>query len=173
MPCDWIYYPSTRRPPEELALIVDIFNKRFDQICSPEHTCASNEVLGIVRDDLVANGFLVEKGKKKEEHIEVPVLFGARGEIEKSFLADAFLEEKGVVLEVEAGRATVNYQFLKDFFEACMMQDARYLVIAVRRVYEGGGMNSKDFEKVKVFFKTLYASDRLEIPLEGIMVIGY
>jgi len=30
-------------------------------------------------------------------------------------------------LEVEAGRAYTNYQFLKDLFQACMMHDVQYL----------------------------------------------
>jgi hypothetical protein len=36
------------------------------------------------------------------------------------------------VVEVEAGRGVVNYQFLKDFFEACTMVGVEKLCIAVR-----------------------------------------
>jgi hypothetical protein len=63
----------------------------------------------------------------------------------------------------------MNYQFLKDLFEACMMFDVEYLVIVVRRKY----LKVNDFTEIVDFFDTLYASDRIELPLKGILVIGY
>jgi hypothetical protein len=48
------------------------------------------------------------------QKIHVPVLFGANGKVEKSFDADAYSPKAGFVLEVEAGRAVANNQFLKD-----------------------------------------------------------
>jgi hypothetical protein len=99
----------------------------------------------------------------------VPVLFGLNGILEKSFEADAYHNENKTVLEIEAGRGVTNYQFLKDLFQACMMNNVEYLVIGVRRIYR----TSKDFEKVVTFFDTLYASDRLQLPLKGILVVGY
>ena len=54
-----------------------------------------------------------------------------------------------------------------------MMKDVEYLAIAVRRLYEGGGRKSKDYERVVAFFDTLYASTRLELPLRDVVVIGY
>jgi hypothetical protein len=50
-----------------------------------------------------------------------------------------------------------------------MMNEVLYLVIAVRNNYR----KSNDFGKVKTFFETLYASQRLKLPLKGIMIIGY
>ncbi|WP_336774145.1 hypothetical protein [Paenibacillus sp. MMO-58] len=38
-----------------------------------------------------------------------------------AFEADAYNKEFETVLEIEAGRAATNYQFLKDLFQACMM----------------------------------------------------
>ena len=49
------------------------------------------------------------------------------------------------------------------------MCDVDYLCIAVRNVYR----KSKDFEKVCLFFDTLYQSGRLGIPLKGLLIIGY
>ena len=96
----------------------------------------SNAVLSKVADALRERGFEVERGKKKDEKIYIPVLFGRQGEVEKSFDADAVHWDGRMVLEVEAGRGVVNNQFLKDLFQACMMQDIDYLGIAVRREYE-------------------------------------
>jgi hypothetical protein len=96
-------------------------------------------------------------------------LFGLNGQLEKSFDADAFHKEAGFVVEVEAGRGVVNNQFLKDLFQACMMNDVYYLAIAVRNGYKG----NRDFEIVCRFMDTLYASQRLQLPLRGILVLGY
>ena len=49
------------------------------------------------------------------------------------------------------------------------MQDVDYVVIAVRQDYRGGD----DFSKVISFLDTLYASTRLELPLTGVLIIGY
>ena len=35
------------------------------------------------------------------------------------------------------------------------------------------GRRNNDFEYVIRFFNTLYASNRLKLPLEGLLVIGY
>jgi hypothetical protein len=75
--------------------------------------------LAHVADGLGALGFRVEAGKKKAEKIQVPVLFGASGKVEKSFDADVHHPKAGFVLEVEVGRAVANNQFLKDLFQAC------------------------------------------------------
>lgn len=84
-------------------------------------------------------------------------------------MADAIHFNERIVVEVEAGRAVVNNQFLKDIFQASMMVDIEYLVLAVRNTYRG----SDDFQKVYNFLDTLYTSQRIKLPLKGILVIGY
>ncbi len=107
--------------------------------------------------------------KKAIDKIQVPVLFGRNGQVEKSFEADAYDPTTGTVLEIEAGRAVVNNAFLKEVFQACLMQDVDFAAIAVRIVYR----RSRDFDRVVTFFDTLYASRRLTLPLKGVPVIGY
>lgn len=99
----------------------------------------------------------------------MPVLFGLNNKIDKSFDADGLSRDGRIVLEVEAGRAVVNYQFLKDIFQASMMHGVHYLVVAVRNNYRG----SDDFHRVYSFLETLYISSRLLLPLDGIVLIGY
>jgi hypothetical protein len=130
---------------------------------------SSNDVLKLVRPGLIALGFEVEGGSRIVDRIRVPVLFGANGRIDKAFDADAWHREEGVVVEVEAGRGVTNYQFLKDLFEACMMHGVKYLVIAVRNLYR----RNDDWKVVTTFFDTMYASQRLKLPLAGILAIGY
>ncbi|HRC67109.1 MAG TPA: hypothetical protein PK976_04145 [Bacteroidales bacterium] len=150
--------------------IVKVFEDSSEIIDSETHVeQESNKVLSKIRDGLINIGFQVEAGKKADEKINVPVLFGKNGKIVRSFDADAYCEENGFVIEVEAGRGVTNYQFLKDLFQACMMHEVNYLAIAVRNKYR----NNRDYEKVQTFFETLYASQRLQLPLKGILVIGY
>jgi hypothetical protein len=111
----------------------------------------------------------VEQGKAKTQQIRRPVLFGRNGKVSKSFHADAYHGDSKLVLEVEAGRGVANNQFLKDLFQACMMQDVDYLAIAVCNRY--GQLD--DFEAVIRFFETLYASRRLMLPLKGVLIIGF
>ena len=166
---EWYYFPKHTRIPHHLSKIVKIFEDNYERIASPSHTLASNEVLAQVREDLTQAGFQVEKSKQSKDKIHVPVLFGLNGDVKKSFDADAFNKETATVLEVEAGRALTNHQFLKDLFEASMMENATFLAIAVRQRYR----NHNDFEKIIDFFDTLYSSGRIQLPLKGILIIGY
>jgi hypothetical protein len=153
--------------------VVAAFEASHASFTSDEHKFNSNEALALVAPHLKALGFAVESGKKKVEKISVPVLYGNSGTIDKSFDADAYHEEGKFVIEVEAGRGLVNYQFLKDLFQACMMDEVEYLCIALRNVYVAGGIKSQDFNHVVRWFDTLYASNRLQLPLKGILIIGY
>ena len=167
---NWIYFPLSDRPPKKVLDIVKVFEDSSENIDSETHIeQESNLVLSKIREGLINIGFQVEGGKKTAEKINVPVLFGENGKIVRSFDADAYCEQDGFVIEVEAGRGVANYQFLKDLFQACMMHEVSYLAIAVRNKYR----NNCDYEKVQTFFETLYASQRLTLPLKGILIVGY
>src|SRR6266487_3775313 len=163
---DWQYYPAYDRPPMKLEKIIELFESNYDLIRSDRHNLVSDSVLKILRTPLEQEGFVVEKGKGISERLRVPVLFGRNGRIEKAFEADAYHREMKIVVEVEAGRAVTNFQFLKDIFEACVMADVDYLVIGVRKNYKG----KKDFEIVTAkFLDSLYANPRLKLPIKGIL----
>lgn len=166
---NWAYFPKTVEPDSMSIDVITAFKLIEDDISSENHTYESNDVLKLVEQKLVELSFAVERSKAVRDKIRVPVLYGINGKPQFSFDADAYNKAAGYVIEVEAGRAVVNYQFLKDFFEACMMSDVIYLCIAVRNIYRG----SKDFEKVNKFFDSLFASRRLGIPLKGVLIIGY
>lgn len=172
----WKYFPCTDKIPNFLEDVVNIFQLHHDMYSTLNgNSLKSNEVLKIIESDLEKIGYTVEHSKS--DVIKMPVLFGEEGIIEKSFDVDAYNFEYNVNVEVEAGRGVSNYQFLKDLFEACLMIDAEYLVIAVRL---NNSINNKgkpqifyDYEKVKSFFESLYASTRMTIPLKGVLIIGY
>lgn len=166
---NWLCFPQSKIIPHHLKDVVDVFEFYKSTITSSKNNLNSNDVLETIRPGLEKLEFSIETGKKNDEKIKVPVLFGVNGKLEKSFDADGYNSKNRTVLEVEAGRAVANYQFLKDLFQACMMYDVDYLIIAVRNEYN----KSKDFEIVRKFFETLYASGRLNLPLQGILIIGY
>ena len=153
----------------DLVKVVDVFKNNLSYIDSTVNHLSSDKVLAVVSKDLLNIGYKVETGKKTINKIFVPVLYGINGVLEQHFDADAYNEQQQIVIEVEAGRAVTNYQFLKDLFEACVMDNVEYLVIAVRNIYNG----NPDFNKVVTFFNTLYASNRLKLPLQGVLIIGY
>jgi hypothetical protein len=166
---NWQFFPKSRIIPEHLKNVLGVFELNENLISSEVHNYGSNEVLENVRTSLEKLDFQIEKSKKSSDKIKVPVLFGQNGKLEKYFDADGYNAATKTVIEVEAGRAVTNYQFLKDLFQACMMYEVDYLVIAVRKDYRG----NPDFQNVITFFDTLYASGRLQLPLNGILIIGY
>jgi hypothetical protein len=166
---NWSYFPRSSAAPGFARSVVDAFVKVEGVIDSSQFALKSNVVLAHVKPELQTLGFRVEVGKRDEERIRVPVLFGRNGALEKAFDADAYHEQEGFVVEVEAGRGVTNYQFLKDLFQACMMVNVKHLAVAVRNEYKG----RQDYEVVERFFGTLYASQRLQLPLNGVLVIGY
>lgn len=165
----WMYYPNSDKMPAHLMQVVNAFEINEEAISSDVHQLKSDEVLATLSQDLETSGFLVEKSKAKADIVRVPVLYGENGKETLAFEVDAFDPLNNTVVEIEAGRGFTNYQFLKDFFECCMMQNAKYFCVAVRKTYRG----HKDFESVCSFFSALYASQRMSLPLDGILVIGY
>ena len=168
---NWIYFPQNKKIEKHLAGIISAFETKKKEIDSETHTDSENlksdEVLGIVSPELEKAGYSVEKSKKAEDKIRVPVLFGLNGKVNLQFEVDAYSENNGTVIEIEAGRGVTNYQFLKDFYEACMMHNVRYLCLAVKNQYRG----SNDFQKVRAFFETLFASNRMAMPFRRSLLL--
>lgn len=170
---NWAFFPRSARPTNLAREVVQAFETAHELYSSESHTLSSNQVLQLVAPHLTSCGFTVESGKKRSEKVHVPVLYGNNGKVAKAFDADAYHAQGKFVVEVEAGRGVVNNQFLKDLFQACLMDEVDYLAVAVRNVYEAGGIRSPDFDTVVRLFDTFYASNRLNLPLKGILIIGY
>lgn len=163
------FFPRSQGITPEIQQVINCFVNANNDISSDFHNLNSNAVLNVLSESLTNIGFKVELNKSKDGKINVPVLFGLNNQIDKCFNADALSADGKIVIEVEAGRATENNQFLKDIFQACMMFEVEYLIIAVRKFYRGHA----DFEIVQTFLETLYISNRLHLPLKGILLIGY
>jgi hypothetical protein len=163
------FFPRSQGITPNIAQVIQCFQLEESRIKSPEYNLSSNEVLEILKPHLQQIGYVVETGKARDQKISIPVLFGPDNSIDKSFNADAVSNDGKIVIEIEAGRAVDNNQFLKDIFQACMMFEVEYLIIAVRNDYR----NNDDFRKIYIFLETLYISNRLKLPLKGILLIGY
>ena len=163
------FFPRSIGVTDAIGQVIDCFKSVEKEIDSKSSYLESNEVLSKLRPSLEAIEYKVETSRRATDKIDVPVLFGLDNHIDKSFYADALSGDGKIVIEVEAGRATENNQFLKDVFEASMMFNVEYLVLAVRNVYR----NHFDFERCYAFLETLYLSNRVKLPLKGILLIGY
>lgn len=170
------FFPRSQGISLELREVINAF-KEVDKTRGGSQQLQSNEMLALIRPHLESLHFKVEKGKSAGEQINVPVLFSENDQVDKYFAADAISENHRIVIEVEAGRAVQNNQFLKDIFQACMMYEVEYLVIAVLNEYafhtNGKLRPSHDYQTVKTFLETLYINNRLQLPLKGILLIGY
>ena len=149
------FFPRSHGITEDVKAVINCFKTVDTDISSDNLKLNSNAVLEKLRPHLEAIDYFLETGYDNE--------------IDKSFNADALSKDGKIVIEVEAGRAVDNNQFLKDIFQACMMFEVEYLVIAVRNDYRG----SDDFKKIYTFLETLYISSRLHLPLKGILLVGY
>ena len=63
----------------------------------------------------------------------------------------------------------MNYQFLKDIFQASMMMETDYIILAVRNLYLG----KNDYEKIQKFIEVIYLTNKIKLDLKGIILVGY
>lgn len=170
----WRFYPSRDRAPDWVAGLVGAFAAVQDAIDSRTHTgVSSDQVLAAVRASIEAEGYLVETGKTKTGKITRPVLFGENGKAQVAYDVDGFHPDHRVVLEVEAGRGAANNADYRDIIRASLMVDARYLALAMMLDYRGGNQKLKSYEQTRARVDAIYASDRLRLPLDGLLLIGY
>jgi hypothetical protein len=137
----------------------------------------SNEVLSVIATDLRALGFDVEQGKQKAGKLPRPVFFGDEGSYLRTYEIDAFEPAGGVALEVEAGRATMGNAIYRDLIQGSLMVDARYLTLAVpfEYRYKSGKRTAREPSYMKTYsvVEAIYGSPRLELPFDGLLLIGY
>lgn len=170
----WRYYPSRDRAPDWVAGLVGSFAVVQETIDSRTHTgVSSDQILAAVRSGIETEGYLVETGKTMASKITRPVLFGENGKAQVAYDVDGFHPDHGVVLEVEAGRGAANNADYRDIIRASLMVDARYLALAMMLDYRGGNQKLKSYEQTRARVDAIYASDRLQLPLDALLLIGY
>lgn len=133
----------------------------------------SDDVLAAIADDLFAAGYEVERSKHAANKLTRPVLFGENGKATVEYDVDAFHPVHGVVLEVEAGRGAASNAAYRDIVRSSLLVGARFLALAMMLEYGGGGRPIRSFENTRNQLDAIYASERLKLPFEGVLLIGY
>lgn len=171
----WRFYPYSISPPAWTGGVVKAFTDARGAVDSRTlHGISSDRALAHIRPALEGLGFTVESGKKKTEKILRPVLFGEQGRPVVSYEVDAYHPGDRVAVEVEAGRGAANNADYRDIIRASLMVDADYLVMAMMLRYTAGqSLATKSYEVTSKRIDAIYASDRLQLPLKGILLVGY
>ena len=137
----------------------------------------SDDVLLELAPGLRQLGYAVEASRSRADRIRRPVLFGSNGRAEVSYDIDAFHEGDGIVVEVEAGRAASNNATYRNIIRASLILDAAYLVLLLPMAYRfttRGKLTAVPvFAHALDLLSALYASQRLPLPLRGVLLVGY
>jgi|TARA_B100000315_G_C14341042_1_gene479590 hypothetical protein len=174
----WFWYPSSTPPPAWATTVTDIFRDAQAEIDSSEvQGLGSDGVLHELSNGLHSLGFDVESGKSADDKILRPVLFGSHGTPRVSYEVDAVNDEKGIVVEIEAGRGWMSNAFYRDLVRSSLVLDARYLILAMMNEYryKSGSKESinRSYDLARDQLDAIFASQRLVLPFEGVLLIGY
>ena len=174
----WRYYPERTSPPPWVNTLVGVFSDSQDAIDSAVvQGKQSDGVLAALRIGLEEEGYQVEAGKRAVDKIFRPVLFGDQGKERVHYEVDAWLADTGVLVEVEAGRGWMGNAFYRDLVRTSLIVDAKYLAIALMTSYryQSGAKTaaSHDYVNAHDQLDAIYASGRLHLPFEGVLLIGY
>lgn len=80
---------------------------------------------------------------------------------------------------VEAGQGRANNNDYRDIVRTSLILDARYLILLMPITYRAGGKTSPQIYKTQAYNETrgqldaIYASTRLKLPFEGLLLVGY
>ncbi len=171
-------FPRTEPPPRFVTDLVDVFRSQHRDIDTHrlKKGLTSDEVLAVLRNDLVGLGFEVEASKRKRDKIERPVFFGENGIPTVRYEIDAFHSEWRCGLEVEAGRAWMGNAVYRDLIQAMVMVQVDWLALAVPNAYkyQSGGKQSisKDYLNACGVADALFGHSRVSMPYR-LVVIGY
>jgi hypothetical protein len=175
---DWIYNPNRTRPPGWVHDFIAVVRKSRQEIDSAKvASLVSDRVLSYLRPGLETLGYQVEAGKKMEDRIRRPVLFGPGGEARVTYEVDAVHDDLGIMVEVEAGRGARGNAVYRDLIRSSLIVDARYLVLGVMREYHhlssGHKVIVNSDADTRDQIDAIFASGRLKLPFEGVLLFGY
>jgi hypothetical protein len=155
----------------ELLEVVEAARPLVDSATVDELT--SDKVLAHLRPGLLKLGYEVEGGKHRAEKIRRPVLFGDQGRER----VDAVHDELGILVEVEAGRGARGNAVYRGLVRSSLIVDQRFLGLGVMRSYRhqssGRPIVVSSYRDSKDQLDALYASGRLRLPFEGVLLFGY
>jgi hypothetical protein len=176
----WSYLPANTRPPAwafDFVGVVKDAQPLVETATGDRAGLRSDAVLAAVADPLRTLGYEVEGGKAATQRIRRPVLFGENGIASVTYEVDAVHDDLGVVVEVEAGRGARGNAAYRDLIRAALILDARYLALMMPLVYraQSGGrpIAVPAYREARDLLSAVYASQRLRLPFEGVLLVGY
>jgi hypothetical protein len=174
----WIYYPERSRPPEWVHAFVDVVAAARERIdTATVRGLHSDVVLSELAPGLKRLGYAVESGKSAGEKIQRPVLFGERGTVRVPYEVDAAHDELGIVVEVEAGRGARGNAVYRDLVRTSLIVGANFLALGVMSDYRHMSgereVSVQSFSETRKILDAVYASGRLRLPFEGVLLFGY
>jgi hypothetical protein len=175
---EWFYFPPRDRPPDWVHAFVGIVAAVQPSIDSTVVSgLTSDTVLAILAPGLLGLGYEVEAGKAAIQKIRRPVLFGDQGTELVSYEIDAVHDELGVVVEVEAGRGARGNAVYRDLIRTSLIVGARFLVLGVMQEYKhnqnGKVVTVQSYREARAQLDAIYASGRLRLPFDGVLLFGY
>ena len=171
-------YPRTEPPPAFVDKVVGVFQEHQTQISTETLAkgLTSDQVLSLLRQDLVQIGFEVEEGKQRAQKIQRPVFYGENGVPTVRYEVDAYNSEWQCGLEIEAGRAWMGNAVYRDLIQACVMVQVKYLVLPVPNSYKyltsGRQTVSSDYRNTIALAEALFGHSRFRLPYD-LVVLGY
>lgn len=174
----WSYFPRHLPPPAWVEQFVEVVNDQQLAIDSSKvDGLSSDAVLTHLRPGLESLGYEVERGKRVADRIRRPVLFGEQGVPRVTYEIDAVHDGLGVLVEVEAGRAWMGNAVYRDLIRTSLIVGASYLALGVRHEYryksQGKLQVNHSYDETLGMLDAVYASGRLHLPFEGLLLFGY
>jgi hypothetical protein len=176
----WSYYPRNTRPLPWAVDLVGVVSAAQPSIYTEPlpaveaEALTSDTVLKFLRPGMESLGCTVELGKKADQKIRRPVLFGENGSPSVTYEIDAFHDGLGIAVEVEAGRGAMGNAEYRDIVRTSLLLDARYMVLMLPLLYRyGASSKTLAYAKTRDLFNAIYASERLRLPFDGVLLVGY
>ncbi|WP_288874282.1 hypothetical protein [uncultured Microbacterium sp.] len=175
----WSYFPRNARPPAWAVALIEVVSSARTVIDTEpsrptdDDRLTSDYVLSVLRPGMEHLGYVVESGKLATQRIRRPVLFGDNGRAEVSYEIDAFHDELGIAVEVEAGRGAMGNADYRDIIRMSLLLDAEYMVLMTPSTYRYGSTSTSAFARTRDQLSAIYASDRLRLPFSGVLLVGY
>ena len=175
----WRYFPSNSQAPPWVSEFVQVVQSCEGTISTEiaRTGLSSDQVLALLAPGLRSLGYVVEDGKGHLGKVRRPVLYGENGVPTVTYEVDAAHAEHGTVVEVEAGRGARGNAEYRDLIRTSLILDARYLVLALPLAYrfKSGPREGTEYayRNTSDLLTAIYASRRLKLPFEGVLLVGY
>lgn len=175
----WSYWPRNMHAPtwvQDFARVVADVETSISTV-DRKTGISSDGVLAHLAPGLNALGFAVETSKTKAGKISRPVLFGENGSAAVTYEIDAFHDELGIAVEVEAGRGAANNADYRDIVRTSLILDSNFLALLMPVRYRTQSSGREHaipaYDKTRNQVDAIYASSRLILPFMGVLLVGY